>query len=625
MLQSIRDNIQGTAAKIIIAIIVVPFAFFGVESLIGSGRQIVVAEVNGQDIPEADLQRVIEMQKRRLMSMMGDRLDPRMLEDATLRQPALQSLIDKTVLLQAADDYGVDVPDTALDRYITSMPEFQEAGQFSPQKYQSLLRSNGLNPATFKSSLGDDLVVQQLNNGFGGSAFVTDADLNQAAKIIAEQRSFRYLTISRENADDMQTSEVAIEAYYEKHIDQFQLPERVKLAYIDIHQNKFYPEIDEARIRSAYEQEIASFTAQAERRVSHILLEINDKRSHDQAVTELKGFEEKIKTGASFSELAKKYSDDFGSADNGGDLGYTGGNTFPPAFESKLASLSVGQMAIVETDAGVHLIELTEEKGSQPPSYDERKIAIKQFLQDQASKAEFVAKIEELRDRVFNEDSLKVPAEALDLNVGESGWLVRGSSEGLFEYPAVQAAAFSNSVLNDKHNSEVIELANDHYVVVRVIAHDTARPSELVDVRGEIEAQIKADMAAAATLEKGQSLLVKVEAGESIEALAKANKLQWQVEQNAKRSSAVDRALLKKVFSLADAGESGEQASSGLVQIQNGDVIVVRLVSVTPGSLNNMSPAEQQAVAAQMYRQDVSRSIQEYASRLRDRSKVKVL
>ena len=222
MLQNIRNNIQGTAAKVIIAIIIVPFALFGIDSLFSSSAPSSAAVVNGEEISEAELQQAITLQKRRLLSMMGDQIDPAMLDDSILRKPALNTLIKQQLLLQAAQAEDIEISNAQLNATIAAMPQFEEDGRFSQERYEQVLRMQGYNSSFFKQLLKSDLTIQQLSTAVAGSAFISDAELSRSVGLLYESRDFHYINVPLANySKDISVSDAEVASYYADNSESF--------------------------------------------------------------------------------------------------------------------------------------------------------------------------------------------------------------------------------------------------------------------------------------------------------------------------------------------------------------------------------------------------------------------
>ena len=626
MLQKIRDNSQGTLAKIVIAIIIVPFALFGIDSLVGGGGQVTVATVGGEDITELHLQQEIYLQKRRLLNQMGENADYSLLDDNVLRAPALENLINKQLLVQAAAERGVAVSSAVVDQAILAMPSFQQDGQFSVQLYENILRTNGYSPGLFKKVISEDMLIAHLNNGIGASDFVTEKELDDLAKIIAQKRTFRYLTIPVAGfAEGVSVSDQEIQAYFDEHADNFQTEEQVKLAYIELKRSDFYNDVSEDMLRAAYDEEMENFSAQEERRVSHILYEITDQRDEEQSLVVAKEALEKISQGASFEELAREQSEDIGSAEMGGDLGFTSGDTFPPAFEDALAGLAEGEISEpVITEAGVHVIKATEVKLAEKPDFESYKPVLTERLQSVSAEEELLSVVENLRDIVFNSEDLMEPAKELSLTVQHSDWVSRSTSEGVLSDSRIITAAFSEDVLKNGNNSDVFELTKDHFVVVRVDEHKPVAQKPLESVEGDIKQTLLAQAVATLAMAKASAIEAAIKGGAELEKVAEDNGYDWHIEADAMRNKlTLNLELLRAVFEMP--APDAESIQTGRVTLGNKDIAVVKLDSIVAGSLDQFSKPERANIRKQLQENASKQDIAGFVESVRQQSEIKVM
>lgn len=626
MLQDIRKNSQGTIAKIIVGLIVVAFAGFGVESILLGGGSTGVASVNGEDISPQELQQAINNEKRRLISILGDNIDPAMLDDDRLTSQAMESLVQRKLLRQSADSLGLDVSDRQIGAVIGGMEQFQVDGQFSPELYRGTLSSAGFTPMTFKQTLKDDLVIGQVRSGLSGSEFATPAELQLNARIAAEQRDLRYLTIPLENfRASEEVSESDIASYYQTNANDFLSQEAVELDYIELGVDDYREPVDEQALLDAYQQEIRDNQYQTENRVSHILFEAGADSDDAALKARIDTVQAKLAEGASFSDVAREYSDDIGSSGSGGDLGFSAGDAFPAEMEEAIAALELNQVSKpVETEAGVHIILLTERREGEPPAFEEMRAELEDSLQLAEARIELLRTVETLKDLAFNAEDLAAPAQELSLEVSRSEKITRDQPEGLFASPQLIAAAFSEEVLEAGHNSDVIELDRDHWVVLRVRQHHPSEVRPLEQVSEQIVAAIADQRARQALARNAEAAVASLRAGSSVEALAVEAGYEWQVELGAdRRNLTVPREVLQAAFSLAPPAEG--ESTVDYTLSAGGDALVYELDRVTPGSLQVLPETEQQALQ-QLTGGEYAQVIDsEYRQGLRDAADINVM
>jgi len=456
MLQSIRDNSQGTIAKIIVAIIIIPFAFFGVESLLGGfGASDDIAEVNGENITQQELVREIELQKRQMRARMGENINQSLLDDDLLREPALERLIQRKLLETTAADWGLRVSDATVNQQIRGMDEFEVDGSFDQDQYKLLLRSSGFNSSTFRNLLRQEILNNQLITAIAATEFVTNDELQTIAGLTQQNRSFSYMTLPIENLlSSVTVDEPAMQKYYDENQLRYTTPEQVSIEYIEVDKNVLAngQTIEESDIEAQYNSELAEYESKTSRKAAHILVEKAD-GAEATVLTEVQG---KIAAGEDFAELAKTYSKDIVSANSGGELGFSDGTVFPEAFETALSALEVGQVSQpVETDAGFHLIKLLEVEESERPTLEESRERITRELRDVAAHEEYLDMIETLGEETYSAPDLQSAAEVLGLKIKTTPEFSRAGGAGIASEAKVISTAFSEAIVAQMRSHSV--------------------------------------------------------------------------------------------------------------------------------------------------------------------------
>ncbi len=624
MLQSIRDNVQGTMAKIIVGIIIVPFVFFGVDALFSGGGADSAAEVNGEEISQAELDYGIEMQKRRIQQQLGESFDPAMLEDSMIKSSVLDSLVQRQLLKDKANELGIQIPEGVIDQIIVSDETFHEDGKFSAQRYENLIRSNGLLASDHRNQIRTQLQLQQLISGFTEGAFTTEKDLDLVARLTQERRDVRFLTVPVEkDLSSIDVSDEEREKYYSEHEAEFRSKEQVQLEYVELRLQDLYEDVSEAEIKATFEREKAAFDASEEREVAHILLEVNDERSEKQAKQQLQDLAKQVQKGKEFAELAKQYSEDIGTVDFGGNLGFVKPGDLPLEFEQAAQTLAVGAISEpVVTEAGVHLIKLLDIKKDEAPDFASSKARIAEDIQKARAKPEFVERFEALADSVFGAEDLSAAAAELDLEVQETELFDRDGGKGIAAKPKVLGLAFDEEFIESQQNSDVLELDDDRAVVIRVKAHKPAAPLKLAAVQDEIDKKIRQNKATKAAQAQAQILVQKIEKGGSIAKLAEESELQWQAETGLQRNSLkIDQPILAKAFEARKF--VGDMAIEQL-QLADGSQVVIQVSNVQPGSVDSLNSNEQLGIKRALAQGQGSRELQAYFDRLKNDADIEI-
>lgn len=620
MLQNLRDNSKGVISGLLIGFLVIIFAISGSEALFNTDASVKdVITVNGESITEMDIARASANYKQQLSARYGDSLPAGYLSDENIRQPVIENLIQRKVMISAAADAGLVVGDDYLNQQIVSSPQFQKGdGTFDAMLYQQLLRTIGFTPSTYKKALSEDTIINQLTVGVVDSGFVTPAELQRIAALTFQTRDFTYGIISAEKiAETVNVEATEVDSFYQANAQAFTNPEQVAVDYIDLNVADLMAdvEISEEQIRAQHQQNLASFVAAPEREAAHILIEDNDA----ERIAEVS---EKLAAGEDFVELAREYSDDLGTRDQGGELGFTRGDTFPKAFEDKLLSLSVGSVSEpVKTEAGTHFIKLLSERGGEPTDLEETRTQIANQLKRAEAESQFVTLLEKLRDVSYNAESLVEVAQELGLESKNTGLFSRNSGTGISAEAEFVAAAFSDDVLKDNNSSDIIELAPDRVVVVKKTEHKPSYVRPLEEVRDQIVETLREQKTRDLLVQKGQELIAKIRSGETLESVAQSAGYDVKTLVKADRNkSDVDSQLMRKVFSMPKP-QSDKPILDGILT-RDGSYAVIELNNVNLSS-DGLATEEMAAVEAQLARITGENEYRSYQDLLREKAKIK--
>ena len=597
MLQSMRQSTQSTAAKVIIGLIVLSFAAFGLETLLPGGSGTSVAEVNGEEITPIALQEAITQQKRQLVSVLGDDIDPALLDDDRLQPRALQSLIQRALLLQKSTALHLVASEAQVGKSITSVEAFQLNGQFSPDAYKSVLANAGYTPERFRRAQADDIVLTQLQIAISQTEFATETEIAATANLIAEERDVRYLVIPDEGlVIDEDISDAALQNYYQQNEAAFFNPEQVVVDYILLDPVDFVVSVDESVVEEQYEAVKEEYEVAEQSRVSHILLIQEDDESdatYGQRVAETA---ERIARGEDFADLAAELSDDLGSASLGGELGFTDGSAFPDEMETAIAALAEpGAISgAVETDAGTHFIRLEERIAGDSVDYTSVREELRASIEAAEAERNLLIAVEELRDLAFNAPDLSGPAAAIGAEVQVSEPFSLGKGAGLFTDARVRELAFSDDVKVLGNNSEVLELSGQRFVAVRVRDVRAPQIAPYQEVKNEVRRGLSAELETAALADMTARAQTLLASGESMETAANALGVEWRVELAATRlTSQLPQPVLETAFAMPQ----GQTDVLRTVPVPGEGYALVQLARVNPGDVAALSGAEAQQLS----------------------------
>lgn len=598
MLQNLRDNSRGVISFILIGFLVIIFALTGVEALFNwdtSANQ--AAKVNGEPVTEMDVARAIGMQKQQMLSTYGEQVPAEFLTDEYLRKPVIENLVQRMVLSQAAGKSGMAVGSTYLSEQIASAPQFKnETGAFDNNRYQQVLRNMGYTHSTYTKILSDEIVINQLQAGISATAFATPFQLDDVVALSFQSRDLGYAILPAAKVRESIVVDTAeIQAYYDANQQMFTSEEQVAVDYISLSVTDLMKNVavTDEQVRKQYEQNLSTFVATPERQAAHILVEEDNQEK-------IKAIADKLAAGEDFAALAKEFSDDLGSKEQGGDLGFTKGDAFPAEFEAALVALKVGEVSpAVKTDAGTHFIKLLAEKGSEPSSFEEQKASIEDQLKRAEAENLFVAQLEKLRDLSYNAESLAEVAQELGLKAENSGLFERSKGKDLMANANVVAVAFSTEVLQEGNSSDVIELDSSNVVVLKKTDYKPSQVKPLDSVQEQITNTLKDQKAKTLLDEQAAKLIADLQSGTNFTELSKLAGIELKQVKAATRSSAdVDSDVLRYAFTMNKpvAGTS----TFGSVMTANGDVAVIAVEAVTPGSYEKVTPEQKTAITAQL-------------------------
>ncbi|UVL12404.1 SurA N-terminal domain-containing protein [Pseudomonas atacamensis] len=580
MLQNIRDNSQGWIAKTIIGVIVALMALTGFDAIFQATTHTnEAAKVNGDEISQNELSQAVDMQRRQLMQQLGKDFDASLLDEKMLRESALKGLIDRKLLLQGAEQAKFSFSEAALDQVILQTPEFQVDGKFSSERFDQVIRQLGYSRMQFRQMLAQEMLIGQLRAGVAGSGFVTDAEVLAFARLEKQTRDFATLNVKADPAAVKLTDD-EVKAYYDEHAKEFMTPDQVIIDYVELKKSSFFDQVavKDEDLEAAYQKEIANLAEQ--RRAAHILIEVNDKTTEAQAKAKIDEVQARLAKGEKFEALAKEFSQDPGSANNGGDLGYAGPGVYDPAFEKALYSLSKDQVSEpIRTDFGYHLIKLLGVEAPEVPTLASLKDKLTRELKAAQVEQRFVEATKQLEDSAFEASDLAQPAADLKLTVHTSKPFGREGGEGVAANRAVVTAAFSPEVIDEGANSTAIELDPETVIVLRSKEHLKPAQLPLESVSAAIRTQLTKEHASAEAKTRAEKLIADLRDGKA--PLDKAIDGQnWKITEAATRGQeGVDPAVLQALFRMPKPAAKDKPTFSS-VTLPDGSLMVVRLNGV---------------------------------------------
>ncbi|WP_287124671.1 SurA N-terminal domain-containing protein [Chromohalobacter sp.] len=602
MLQRIREGSQGWVAKMIVGAIIVTFALFGAESLVGvftSGSDD-VATVNGEPIKR----QAVELQVQR--GIRSGQVPPE--QERELRAQVIDQMITTELLDQYAEEGGMHLSDAQIDQLIVSRPEFQDSeGNFSQELFSNRLASAGYTPLSFRRELRRDMKRQQLQQGVALSTFVLPGEAERLQALQNQTRDFRYASLTADDLEaPVEVTESDMQAYYEAHQDQYQRPEQVKVAYVVLNQQDVAQDVDvdEQQLRDAY----AAEREDAPREVAHVMVDYGDERSRDEAMARIEEAQGQLADGADFADVAAEYSDDATTAEKGGNLGVINRGFFGDAFDDAAFSLEEGQVSsVVDSGDGLHLIKVTD---IDMPSFDEQRDELAEQVRLDNSRDAFNERAQQLEDRSYAADDLQSVADELGLDVQTSDWVSADSAEGVLAEPGMMDAAFSEDVLENGYNSDVIELDDQRRAVLRVVDHREATTLSLDEVSERVREATREVKTREALEARAERLVASLRNGDAVS-------LDWQQVDDATRwGDAAPESVLRQAFRLPHPSDGQTYGHA----MTDAGVAIIELTQVRDGDAEEAGDSGRMAerLRAQAAIQGLTESLREDAEIERD-------
>lgn len=655
MLQKLREKTSGWIATVILGLLIIPFAFVGIEQYLGQRTDNSVARIDAppkwwpsapswwpvsvfwqhETVTVEEFRGRFEQERQRQRAQQGEAFDARAFESADNKRAILDTLVDARVQQLAAQRHGLVVSDAMVRKTIQEVPGFQVDGKFNYERYKLALASLAppQSERQFEQTVREDLQRSMLAMSVGTSNFVTAAEMDRLIRLMGETRDVSLLMLPAPAADTAAVSAAEIQQWYDSHASQFRAPETVSIEFVEV-DNATLPvpaAADEATLRQRYEQEKNRFVEAEQRLASHILVRVEegaDAAAQKAAQEKAARLAAQAKApGADFAALARANSDDTGSQAGGGDLGWVSKGMMVGPFEDALFAMQAGQVSDpVKSDFGWHVIQLREVKSGAQETFEQAR----ETLAREQAEADRERTASELTSRLVdltlkNPSSLAPAARELNLPLQKLGPFSRANAQGIAANPAVQRVAFSEDAIQDGTISDPIEIAPGHSVLIRVTAHEPERAQPLAQVRDEVIAAIRADRAAKAAHKDAETLLAQLRQGTTLDAIATTRQLPPpQTIPGVPRGAPIpDAAVSEAIFALP--APAAGKVAAGQAAMPDGRIVLFTVNKVSPGDVAAMPPPQREMLLQQIAQIGGGNDAQALIADLRKRVKVAVV
>lgn len=566
MMEFIRERAKGLVAIAIIGLLCLTFLLWGIESYISAAQQVIVAKVNGEEIPLAEFQKSFDRMRSRAQSEQGAEYDADLWTQESTKQKALDALIDERLVYQLIDQARLRLSHDQVTQFIANAEAFQVDGKFSADRFKQIAQSMGLSEAGVEKQVRLDLAQQQLRAGVSLSAFSLKGEAEELAQLLDQKRDVAYAMIKPAEPASVTVTDEELSKFYDTHQESFRTPEMVAVEFVELKLEDLKSEVkvEESALNEYYEAHKAQYTAPEERSVNHVLVRV--KRNAPEAeVAAAKLKAETLRAliaagGQTIEQVAREASDDVGSKADGGATGFFPRGVMAPEFEEASFALKVGELGQpVRTDFGFHIIRVKEARPGGLKPFADAKADVEAAYRTEQAETLFFERAEQFTDAVNEHpDSLSAAGEQLNLKPATLGLSTRDALTTRFS-TGVASAAWEPEVLNEGLATAPIEIGSTRLVALRVTTHEPSKVPSLAELKDTVTEQLRQQKARDAAKARGDALVARLQKGEAVDALMAAEKLEWVVVKGANRESAdLNRALARAAFRVAlkDAGAS---------------------------------------------------------------------
>ena len=585
MLQEFREKLQGLLAKFLIALIIASFAFWGIGNYLSRNTaNKVAAKVNSESIPLS----AVNKQYERLVRRQADSIHG--LDTNWLKQQVLETLISQTAILQEAEQHGLTVSKDQIRNIIINTPDFQVDGQFSVDRYQDILSSNLYTDLNFREEIKKMVLVNHLQYGLIQSAFSFSEEVKNMLNLLQEKRDITYAVIPSKKFEKQVTlTQDDVNTYYQSHLEQFKTDEKVKIAFIELSlsdlMKQYQPTL--SALKAFYEDHQDKYQGMTRLHAAHILISVPPNASQDvrmKATDKLAKVQAALAAGGDFAQLAKQYSDDTGTKEKEGDLGWFGDSEMVPAFSKAAFALrQPGDISEpVKTEFGFHLIRLIDRQEPKKIQFEDVENEVKQAAQAEWAQMQLLEKADELATLSFEHpQSLVEASDRLQSPIKTSDWfsLVGGAGKNsLTQEAKVIQAAFSDEVLIKGLNSPLLELSPEQYVVLRVTEHMPSQQLTLEAVKQSIHQQLTQQKAQALAMTAAENLKKELKTLDTQEQAKRVQQTDWQWEQKTitRDEKNLNPVLVVKSFDLPSLAKEQDRPMAA-INLPDGDVALLIL------------------------------------------------
>ena len=553
MLAIIRDKATGWIAGIIIGLLVISFAFWGVSFYSGQAGELNVAKVNDVDISFQSFQRSFSQLRKQMQSVLGDSLS--LEEDTFIKNQTIEKLIESELINQLVIDSGLNITNERLVESIKNIEFFRNEEGFDRIKYERSINAIGMAPSIFEAQLRMDLLSEQLRAGFFETTFVLEPELENILRLESQSRDITYTILSLPSfIEDGEISDSDIDIFYQANPTSFTQPEQVKIAYLELNVKELAKNIEtnEESLRNFYNDNKGDYDVVEQRSVRKLFVKTGEKATNEnktKAEAVITSALELVNEGKDFEEIVEQST---GETLEFSEHIFMSKGIMGKEIDEFLFNSEEGAVSkVIETKEGFNIVKVVEIRGGYENKYENSAQKVKEDYKNKQAELQFFELSDQLTTLSYeNSDNLEIAADAIDKEIINTDYFARDNDlEGLLSDPLIISKGFDPELIRSRNNSDAIELSDDHIVVLRVLEHKEAATKPLEDVRDEVIASIRLKLAREKINETGDRIVAELKSGVNPESVISHSGIEWTTTEKVKRDDMfINRAILRSIF-----------------------------------------------------------------------------
>ena len=601
MLQLIRNFVTGWVAVAFVILLIIPFAFWGINYYFDQGSAIVVATINGTNLSLTEYQRTYQNVRQQWQSISPDLAS----QEDFVKQQTLDSLINRELLLQLSKDLGLIASDQQIRNTISDIPAFQGIDGFDNVLYQNYLASTGTSPTSFEAEMKEDFTLKQLQAGLLTSSVVTRPEISKITALINQTRDINCATVNYNSIkQSVEVTEDEIRLRYENSSQEYMEPEKIKVAYLTLSLDQIAQTVtaNEESIRAFFDNNKESYGITERKKIKQILISATDEEAHESIVMSADEiYDLVVASGKSFEEAEANFADKEGISVEVSNFGFLNEGVLDPPINEVVFSMQQGEISKpVLSEYGYHILLVEETTSGTVATFEDVRDKVETDYRLEEAEKQFFELYDQLALLTYEHPAtLEIAAEDLNLAIQESDFLTRnGTNEAQLNNPKVLTAAFSEDILVNGNNSELIELDSNQVVVLRLLDHRPPEMKSLEEVYDLIMDTIRFEKGSVQTKIIGNKIINSLNNGVEHAVLEEEYSIEWKQVTAVKRDNLeIDSKILQHAFR---SGKPSDKPVTRGVALANGDFVVLSVNAVNEVDPDTIAGEERQPIINQI-------------------------